>query len=99
MAPGVSVSPADSVAGAGSYDCTTRDARWSSPGRHRNLARLVAALAATRVPGSALFGVRPTDFGTFAGVATLFALVCTAAMLLPTWRATHVDPVVALRQQ
>jgi putative ABC transport system permease protein len=46
-----------------------------------------------------LFDLRPIDPGTFVGVAALFALVATAAALIPAHRATRVDPLVALRTE
>jgi ABC-type antimicrobial peptide transport system permease subunit len=55
------------------------------------------AFALTRFLSSFLFGVPPNDFTTFAGVATLLALVATAASYIAAQRATQVDPLVALR--
>jgi putative ABC transport system permease protein len=55
------------------------------------------ALALTRVMSGLLYEVRPTDAATFAGSALLLALLAVAASLVPAWRATRVDPLVALR--
>jgi putative ABC transport system permease protein len=55
------------------------------------------ALLLTRVLGKFLFEVRPTDPATFVSVAAILALTGIIAGLLPAWRATRVDPVVALR--
>jgi putative ABC transport system permease protein len=55
------------------------------------------ALALTRVMTGLLYEVRPTDAATFATSALLMALLAVCASLIPAWRATRVDPLVALR--
>jgi putative ABC transport system permease protein len=55
------------------------------------------AFALTRFLGSQLFGIAPTDPGTFAAVAALLALVAIAATVAPARRAARVDPAVTLR--
>jgi ABC-type antimicrobial peptide transport system permease subunit len=56
-----------------------------------------AALAATRLISSQLFGIGAAD-PIALGLATLMLLVVAAvAGYLPARRATHVDPLVALR--
>lgn len=59
---------------------------------------LMAAMASSRALATLLYGVSPLDPLTFAGVAALAIGVAFAALSLPAWRATSIDPLVALRQ-
>jgi predicted permease len=58
---------------------------------------LLAALAATRILSSLLFGVSSHDPATFAVVTVLLIVVALTATLLPATSATKIDPAVALR--
>jgi len=61
------------------------------------LAGLVMSLALTRLLGSLLFHVSPTDPLTFAGVCGLLVAVGLLASWLPARRAAAVDPVGSIR--
>ena len=63
------------------------------------LAGLAGAAVLTRVMASMLFGVSTTDAITFAAMPALLAAVAFAATLIPAWRSTRVDPMVALREE
>ncbi len=60
-------------------------------------AGLIASLALTRLMKGLLFGVSASDPLTFIAVALLLAVVALAACWIPAWRATKVDPMIALR--
>jgi len=60
---------------------------------------LIGAAALTRVMASLLFGTSTTDVVTFAAVPLLLIIVAFAATAIPAWRATSVDPMVALREE
>ncbi|HEV2421804.1 MAG TPA: ABC transporter permease [Candidatus Acidoferrales bacterium] len=56
-------------------------------------------IAFGRVLSGMLFGVSPTDVVTLAGVIFIMLIVAALASLVPSLRASRVDPMVALRYE
>jgi putative ABC transport system permease protein len=55
------------------------------------------SLVVTRSLQGLLFGIRPFDVPTFAGVAAVFAAIVFAACLVPARRAGRADPMTTIR--
>jgi len=60
---------------------------------------LAAAAAASRLLVSLLYQIEPLNPLVFGGVTLLFAAVAALACLLPSLRASKIDPLVALRTE
>jgi putative ABC transport system permease protein len=60
---------------------------------------VLIALAVSRLLGSLLFEVSPTDPWTIAAMSVLLLVVALVASYFPTRRAARVDPVIALRSE
>jgi putative ABC transport system permease protein len=60
---------------------------------------VAGSLAATRVLSTYLFDTKPTDPATFLAVGAAFVVAGAVACLGPAWRATKVDPMLALRAE
>jgi len=59
---------------------------------------LIAARLATSF-SSLLFGIKPTDVATLAAVVVIVVLVSLLACYIPAYRASKVDPMIALRYE
>jgi putative ABC transport system permease protein len=60
---------------------------------------LFAAFGSTRLAGSLLYGVNPSDPVIFIGVTSLLAFAAFAACYFPARRALKINPVTALRTE
>jgi hypothetical protein len=61
-------------------------------------AGLAGALLVGRAMQSQLFGVSPTEPRVMAAVAVALGVIGLAASVIPSWRATRIDPVTALNK-
>ncbi len=57
----------------------------------------IGSFVAAKWIASLLFGTRPTDPATFAGIVVLLCVVALFAGYLPARRASRIDPMIALR--
>jgi putative ABC transport system permease protein len=60
---------------------------------------LAGAVVLTQLMASLLFGVSPRDLGTFCVVPPIVLAMILAGCYVPAYRATRLDPVVALREE
>ena len=58
-----------------------------------------AAVGASQLLGSILYGVTPTDPVTYASVVAILAAVALVACIAPARRAAKVDPLLSLRSE
>jgi predicted permease len=60
---------------------------------------LAGTLATAHLLSALLFGIQPFDPLTFAAATAIFTAVALVSAVIPAKRATHVDPIVALRAE
>ena len=58
---------------------------------------VAAAFSARRLVASMLFGLSPADPLTYGAVASILTVVALLASMAPAWRASHIEPVAALK--
>jgi putative ABC transport system permease protein len=61
------------------------------------VAGIAGVAAVTKVLPNLLTGVRQVDIASLAASVGVLAASAIVALLAPTWRATHVDPILTLR--
>ena len=62
-------------------------------------AGLTLSLIFGRLLQALLYGITPHDPVTLVGAAVFLAVVALAAMLVPTLKATGLDPIIAIRYE
>jgi ABC-type antimicrobial peptide transport system permease subunit len=60
---------------------------------------LAGSFAADRVMAGLLYETSASDPWVLSAVALVFVCVAAAASFLPAWRASHVEPMVAMRAE
>jgi putative ABC transport system permease protein len=60
---------------------------------------LIGSVVAAQLVRSMLYGVRPFDPMVFLAVVVVLLLVSGGACIVPAWRASRLDPLMALREE
>jgi len=68
-------------------------ARWTLLGV---VIGVVAAASGSPLLAALLYGVSPRDPIVFTGIPLLLMAIALAACVVPSWRASRMDPLVAL---
>jgi ABC-type antimicrobial peptide transport system permease subunit len=64
-----------------------------------SLIGVFGAMFLSRLFSSLLFEISPLDILSFSAGVVLLALVSIGASLLPAWRASRVDPIIAMQSE
>jgi ABC-type antimicrobial peptide transport system permease subunit len=62
-------------------------------------AGVAGVLALARLLAALLFGVSGTDLSTLSAAVAMLTAIAGLASVLPAWRASRVEPIVALRHE
>ena len=57
------------------------------------------ALFVTRSLSNLLFEVSPLDMVSFCAAVAVLAIISVLACLVPAWRASRVDPIIAIQNE
>lgn len=60
---------------------------------------IAGALVITRSLSALLFDVSPFDMSSFSAAVALLSLLAIGASLVPAWRASRVDPIIAMQSE
>jgi putative ABC transport system permease protein len=60
---------------------------------------VAGALLASQAIGALLFGISRFDLLTYFGAIVLLTVIAALACAIPAWRASRIDPMVALRNE
>lgn len=63
------------------------------------VAGLAGGAAAVQLLRTMLYGMSPFDWTVFSTVAVVLAVTAVCACITPAWRASHLDPTMALRSE